>query len=156
MLQRGSHAPIAEKHAESTRCPRSGARARLAIFGWTSLSVYSRLNIRWGRVPRRPHSRIQVVGFTIELCLPCFSLTRERYSNIGACSGSGVKSGETDSCADIWREKRGHEERVSCDRYGVGALYTRRRQVAQIPHNGADRHMFFGLCWLSRQHGAHQ
>jgi hypothetical protein len=66
------------------------------------------------------------------------------------------QKGKTAPCVNIWKEKLGHEESASCNRYGVGTLYGCRRQRAEIPHNGADRYMFFSICWLSRQHGAYQ
>ena len=62
----------------------------------------------------------------------------------------------TAPCADGWKEKLDHEESASRNRDGVRCRYSCRLQGAGISDNDADRHMFFSLCWLSRQHGAYQ
>jgi len=62
----------------------------------------------------------------------------------------------TAPCADGGKEKLDHEESASRNRDGVRCRYSCRLQGAGIADNDADRHMFFSLCWLSRQHGAYQ
>jgi hypothetical protein len=79
-----------------------------------------------------------------------------RANDILTSTPASVLRRKAASCADSWREKLGYEESVSRNRYAVGALYSRRRQVAEIAGDGADRHLFFSICWLSCQHGAHQ